>query len=145
MAPGISGGDIDMSVFITPRLWISLVFHGKLVCWGRLSTKMLSCQDVNSQMMVLRLLYQYNGNLFICKGSYYIGTERWWMPQEPMKIWFMACKNYDKGFQISKAATRGTRQNLMTSSKETIFGATGSLCGEFTGHRWIPLTNASDG
>ena len=33
---------------------------------------------------------------------------------------------------------------LMTSSNGTIFCVTGYLCGEFTGHRWIPLTRASD-
>ena len=33
---------------------------------------------------------------------------------------------------------------MMTSSKENIFRVTGPLCGEFTGHRWITLTKASD-
>ena len=33
---------------------------------------------------------------------------------------------------------------MMTSSNENIFRVTGPLCGEFTGHRWIPLTKASD-
>ena len=33
---------------------------------------------------------------------------------------------------------------LMTSSKGNIFRVTGHLCGEFTSHRWIPHTNASD-
>ena len=33
---------------------------------------------------------------------------------------------------------------LMTSSNWNIFCVTGPLCGEFTGHRWIPHTNASD-
>ena len=33
---------------------------------------------------------------------------------------------------------------LMTSSNKNIFRFTGLLCGEFTGHRWIPLTKASD-
>ena len=33
---------------------------------------------------------------------------------------------------------------LMTSSNGNIFRVTGPLCGEFIGHRWIPLTNASD-
>ena len=33
---------------------------------------------------------------------------------------------------------------MMTSSNENIFRATGHLCGEFTGHRWIPRTEASD-
>ena len=32
----------------------------------------------------------------------------------------------------------------MTSSNENIFRVTGPLCGEFTSHRWIPLTKASD-
>ena len=30
------------------------------------------------------------------------------------------------------------------SSNGSIFRATGPLCGEFIGHRWIPLTKASD-
>ena len=33
---------------------------------------------------------------------------------------------------------------MMTSSNGSIFRVTGSLCGEFTGHRWIPRTKASD-
>ena len=33
---------------------------------------------------------------------------------------------------------------MMTSSNGNIFRVTGPLCGKFTGHRWIPLTNASD-
>ena len=35
-------------------------------------------------------------------------------------------------------------QIMMTSSNGNIFCITGPLCGEFTGHRWIPLTKASD-
>ena len=35
-------------------------------------------------------------------------------------------------------------RNMMTSSNGNIFGVTGPLCGEFTRHRWIPLTKASD-
>ena len=34
--------------------------------------------------------------------------------------------------------------NMMTSSNGYIFRVTGPLCGEFTGHRWIPRTKASD-
>ena len=33
---------------------------------------------------------------------------------------------------------------MMTSSNGNIFRATGHLCGEFTGPRWIPRTKASD-
>ena len=34
--------------------------------------------------------------------------------------------------------------SMMTSSNGNIFRVTGPLSGEFTGHRWIPLTKASD-
>ena len=34
---------------------------------------------------------------------------------------------------------------MMTSSNGNIFRVTGHLCGEFTGHRWIPRTKASVG
>ena len=34
--------------------------------------------------------------------------------------------------------------NMMTSSNGNIFRVTVPLCGEFTGHRWIPFTKASD-
>ena len=34
--------------------------------------------------------------------------------------------------------------HMMTSSSENFFRVTGLLCGEFTGHRWIPRTKASD-
>ena len=33
---------------------------------------------------------------------------------------------------------------MMTSPNGNIFRVTGPLCGEFTGHRWIPRTKASD-
>ena len=33
---------------------------------------------------------------------------------------------------------------MMTSANRNIFRVTGPLCGEFTGHRWIPSTKASD-
>ena len=38
----------------------------------------------------------------------------------------------------------GGASSNMTSSYGNIFGVTAHLCGEFTGDRWIPLTNASD-
>ena len=36
------------------------------------------------------------------------------------------------------------KASIMTSSNGNIFRDTGPLCGEITGHRWIPLTKASD-
>ena len=37
-----------------------------------------------------------------------------------------------------------TVAHMMTSSNGSIFRVTGHLCREFTGHRWIPHTKASD-
>ena len=39
---------------------------------------------------------------------------------------------------------KNERLPMMTSSNGSIFCVTGPLCGEFTGHRWLPLTKASD-
>ena len=36
------------------------------------------------------------------------------------------------------------KASMMKSSNENIFRVTGHLCGEFTGHWWIPRTIASD-
>ena len=36
------------------------------------------------------------------------------------------------------------KYSMMTSSNGNIFRVTGPLCREFTCHRWIPLTKASD-
>ena len=36
------------------------------------------------------------------------------------------------------------RELMMTSSNGNFFRVTGPLCGEFTGHRWIPRTKAGD-
>ena len=33
---------------------------------------------------------------------------------------------------------------MMTSFNGNIFRVTGTLCGEFTGHRWIPFAKAGD-
>ena len=38
----------------------------------------------------------------------------------------------------------GVSFSMMTSSNGNIFRVTGHLCGEFTGPRWIPRTQASD-
>ena len=35
-------------------------------------------------------------------------------------------------------------EDMMTSSNGNSFRVTGPMCGEFTGHRWIPRTKASD-
>ena len=64
------------------------------------------------------------------------------------------CSNFDVVFviQFNRIATvmlhacmiNAFRWSMMTSSTGNILRVSGPLCGEFTGHRWIPLKNASD-
>ena len=45
---------------------------------------------------------------------------------------------------LGEADVAQTDPCMMMSSNGSIFRVTGLLWGEFTGHRWIPLTKASD-
>ena len=45
---------------------------------------------------------------------------------------------------IQSLTRSSTLTMMMTSSNGNVFPVTGHLCGEFTGHRWIPRTKASD-
>ena len=55
----------------------------------------------------------------------------------------MIQNNYS-GFCFQREGLSKISRNMMTSSNGNIFRVTGQLCGEFTGHRWIHHTKASD-
>ena len=52
-------------------------------------------------------------------------------------IWFVTCC-------VAQIVMSTYPQYMITSSNGSIFHVIGPLCGEFTGHWWIPLTKASD-
>ena len=58
-----------------------------------------------------------------------------------MKIWIniqsFSCKMHSGGLFLP-SNTLSMSENMMTSSNGNIFRVTGHLCGDFTGHRWIP-------
>ena len=56
-------------------------------------------------------------------------------------VWFL-CNNEVRERHINQLQVRNSL--MMTSSDGTIFRVTDPLWGESTGHRWIPLTKASD-
>ena len=70
------------------------------------------------------------------------------------KRWYTYARNYHQVFIESmpvkwpwgkgKINYSNTFEFTMTSSNGNIFRVTGLLCREFTGHRWISLTKASD-
>ena len=51
---------------------------------------------------------------------------------------------YCSGLVLFSCGLIPVHLNIMTSSSRNIFRVTGHLCGEFTGHRWIPHTKASN-
>ena len=63
----------------------------------------------------------------LTKNSWQI-TIIFWVPSQQRMIW----------------SYHDTSRHMMTSSNGNISPVTGRLCGEFTGHRRIPLTKASD-
>ena len=58
-------------------------------------------------------------------------------------IWAIVTKSNMRFNAISHTACRGTL-SWWRHQMEKFFRVTGPLCGEFTGHRWIPLTMAND-
>ena len=69
--------------------------------------------------------------IFTCEGGFVLVGE-------------MILECTQSGFWDNIEPTCEGKQNIMrTSSNGNIFRVTGLWCGEFTGHRWIPLTKAS--
>ena len=66
----------------------------------------------------------------------------WYQLKKPIPL---NLEQTDTWFLVPRPGYSGrSRLTMMTSSNGNIFRATGPLCGEFTGHRWIPRTKASD-
>ena len=63
---------------------------------------------------------------------------------ENVSIWWRHHEVHRQLFHCSEVVFCDTDEILMTSSYGNIFRVTGLLCGEFTGHRRLPLTKASD-
>ena len=57
---------------------------------------------------------------------------------------FHSPKNFVSNEIMSEHHLRSDKNFMMASSTGKIFRVTGHLCREFTGHRWIPCTKASD-
>ena len=61
-----------------------------------------------------------------------------------MHCFVLFCYGGLLGLLYIRGSHMGNGKFMMTSSNVNIFRATGHLCGEFTGHRWITHTKASD-
>ena len=76
-------------------------------------------------------------NSTVCSGLFRSTTKK---HQSYTKLVF--CKWKKPIINRSTSFTKG--QFIMTSSNGNIFRVNGHLCREFTGHRWIPRTKASN-
>ena len=61
----------------------------------------------------------------------------------PLSTFQQSCPWTGSTFVVMKAWT-SSDVFIITSTNGNIFRVTGFLCGEFTGHRWIPCTKDSD-
>ena len=86
-----------------------------------------------------------------CRATYKTGNKLREPPRQHDDVikwkYFPRCWSYvfqvpsDFIFQYIEV---NSNESMMTSSNGNFFLVTGLLCGEFTGHRWIPRTKASD-
>ena len=61
-----------------------------------------------------------------------------------LSSWYYSISNESAYHKNIDQTSKSQRYFMMTSSNGNIFRVTGPFCREFTGHRWIPLTKASD-
>ena len=109
---------------------------------------------LNSSLVVAKeVILELAGFLFYC-FPIHLG------PLLDCALWFLGLLSSDTGIHYYHIVVRNARYPItrldparavgtiqvymMMSSNGNIFRASGHLCGEFTGHRWIPCIKASD-
>ena len=144
---GMSSGPCHMTTHLYFILWCDVAQHVQLKVSG-------NSQYFECDVIMMIALWRYGGGakhnaLFLTTASnvnspvdvanYFIQTKLDTGNNTVGQLWAIslvrATQSRDK---------RATILLMMTSSNGNIFRFTGPLCGEFTGHRWIPLTKAGD-
>ena len=102
------------------------------------------------------MMISSNGNSFRITGPLWReSTGHWWITLKKacdVELWCFLWSTVEE--TVAMPVIWGHRAHfdvtvmvwtcMMSSSNGNIFCVTGLLCGEFTSHRWIPLTKASD-
>ena len=92
----------------------------------------LSREYIEGLKELVKILYADNNWIYDMPDLSYI--------TKLMKITF----DYNYIYYVPASCLHGVSDiDMMTSSNGNTFRVTGHLCGEFTGHRWIPGTKAS--
>ena len=71
-------------------------------------------------------------------------TKLWQNRNNSRNIGSMSCDYIGHGISRAHRVETIPADFMMISSNGIIFRVTGNLCGEFTGHRWIPLIKDND-
>ena len=94
---------------------------------------------LNRYWLIIRLVMWHSSAQFHRKWLKYLFLIWFWISIGwRLQTYFTGPMSYFARFDFK------TGSFMMTSSNGNIFRVTGHLCGEFTGHRWIPRTKASD-
>ena len=103
------------------NIFISVLWHTTKLCYGNI----LKHTQVTAHIQHRYLNVFPTGHISLMKYEFH------------HKAWFTAIQN-----NYTHTTRIWMRQCvfMMTSSNGNIFRVTGHLCGEFTGHRWIPHT-----
>ena len=165
LAIGTHEQNVAYKIIIPNQMW-----H-VLMTWTTISIfqPVAMNQTLNAMQALLCFaggLYFVHIFIFLCSSSLslYHSVQNSWLPRHiycfKIAILFIICndnlfsrsyKLLSSRFELSSTTTcyfihepASSRIIMMTSSNDNIFHVTGPLCGEFTGHRWIPRTMASD-
>ena len=88
-----------------------------------------------------------NPGTFSTKPMFLTVIIMWGLARSQCPLWIIRIRNHQcrtKNFGKWRVPLLSAPIRMMTSSNGNIFRGTGPLCWEFTGHRWILLTKASD-
>ena len=116
--------------------------------WKGLVTECSSTSLISSpatakvkQMLWMRILF-----IFRCSIERHIEAETKLLPfhRRHFEVHFLKMKMHECRLRVWGSMFWRFQLTMMMSSNGNILCDTGHLCGEFTGHRWIPLTKASD-
>ena len=141
-------------IFLNENVWISIKISLKFVPKGSIS---------NIPALVQIMAWRRPGDkplsepMMVSLLTHICVTRPQWVKVKSLRLIWRSCARRfhlrvcDHQMSWTELTTNdGTRIMasakfaMMTSSNGSIFRATGPLCGEFTGRRWIPLTKASD-
>ena len=105
----------------------------------------VTCTRVNNCLGISDATMKDMGNRlheFASRCCKSLSGDRPQLPVHAVEGQNLFCSVYQ--WSVRAVATNWTSIYMMTSSNGNFFRVAGPLCGEFTGHRWIPRTKGSD-